>query len=266
MKSFTSLTLLSLVSVAVAWSEPAGHHYQKPGPNDQRSPCPGLNALANHGYLPRSGQNFTVPQLLDAALEGLNVDWAPLLIAAKNGLLTRTDKGSETMMSLEPLAIHNLLEHDASFSRDDYRNGTGDNLHFNETIFTALANSNPGVDYYNTTSAARVMYERLQFSIATNPTLINTQRELTGRAGTGALWLAVMGNATTGVAPKNFVQIFFREERLPYLEGWKPSPSLIGIAQLGPIEQALIAGSNWTQSQHCEPVVTGPGSQVNTAA
>nr|GAT52417.1 predicted protein [Mycena chlorophos] len=234
MKSFSSLALLSFVSVAVA--------------------CV-ARALAS-----------TLSPTTAISREGLNVDWAPLLVAAKNGLLTRVDKGSETMMSLEPLAIHNLLEHDASFSRDDYRNGTGDNLHFNETIFTALANSNPGVDYYNTTSAARVMYERLQFSIATNPTLINTQRELTGRAGTGALWLAVMGNATTGVAPKNFVQIFFREERLPYLEGWKPSPSLIGIAQLGPIEQALIAGSNWTQSQHCEPVVTGPGSQVNTAA
>lgn len=26
-----------------------------PGPNDIRGPCPGLNALANHGYFPRSG-------------------------------------------------------------------------------------------------------------------------------------------------------------------------------------------------------------------
>jgi Peroxidase, family 2 len=26
-----------------------------PGPNDKRGPCPGLNAAANHGFLPRSG-------------------------------------------------------------------------------------------------------------------------------------------------------------------------------------------------------------------
>ena len=26
-----------------------------PGPNDLRGPCPGLNALANHGYFPHSG-------------------------------------------------------------------------------------------------------------------------------------------------------------------------------------------------------------------
>lgn len=31
------------------------HEYQDPGPKDIRGPCPGLNAAANHNYLPRSG-------------------------------------------------------------------------------------------------------------------------------------------------------------------------------------------------------------------
>ena len=31
------------------------HEYQDPGPGDIRGPCPGLNAAANHGYLPRNG-------------------------------------------------------------------------------------------------------------------------------------------------------------------------------------------------------------------
>lgn len=26
-----------------------------PGPSDQRGPCPGLNAMANHGYIPHNG-------------------------------------------------------------------------------------------------------------------------------------------------------------------------------------------------------------------
>jgi hypothetical protein len=29
--------------------------YQDPLPSDQRGPCPGLNAMANHGYIPRTG-------------------------------------------------------------------------------------------------------------------------------------------------------------------------------------------------------------------
>ncbi|KAK4561539.1 hypothetical protein LTR86_004857 [Recurvomyces mirabilis] len=31
------------------------HIYQDPSPSDIRGPCPGLNAAANHGYLPRDG-------------------------------------------------------------------------------------------------------------------------------------------------------------------------------------------------------------------
>ena len=31
------------------------HQFMPPGPNDARGPCPGLNAMANHNYLPRSG-------------------------------------------------------------------------------------------------------------------------------------------------------------------------------------------------------------------
>ncbi len=31
-----------------------------------RSPCPGLNALANHGFLPRSGKSIDLPTLRSA--------------------------------------------------------------------------------------------------------------------------------------------------------------------------------------------------------
>ena len=31
------------------------HAWVAPGPNDLRGPCPGLNALANHGYFPHNG-------------------------------------------------------------------------------------------------------------------------------------------------------------------------------------------------------------------
>jgi hypothetical protein len=31
------------------------HAFNPPGAGDKRGPCPGLNALANHGYLPHNG-------------------------------------------------------------------------------------------------------------------------------------------------------------------------------------------------------------------
>ena len=46
------------------------HTYQRLEP-DLRAPCPGLNALANQGYLPRDGKNITHPRLEAALMEAL---------------------------------------------------------------------------------------------------------------------------------------------------------------------------------------------------
>ena len=39
-----------------------------------RSPCPGLNALANHGYLPRSGKSIDLPTLRSAVAAAYNYE------------------------------------------------------------------------------------------------------------------------------------------------------------------------------------------------
>ncbi|KAF6744141.1 aromatic peroxygenase precursor [Ephemerocybe angulata] len=49
------------------------HPYIPPGPLDIRGPCPGLNTLANHGYLPRIGI-ATPAQIISAVMEGFNME------------------------------------------------------------------------------------------------------------------------------------------------------------------------------------------------
>jgi len=51
-----------------------------PGPNDIRGPCPGLNVMANHGYLSRSGVSSVV-ELTTASNEvfGMGLDLAAFL-------------------------------------------------------------------------------------------------------------------------------------------------------------------------------------------
>jgi hypothetical protein len=61
------------------------------------------------------------------------------------------------------------------------------------------------VDYYNITSAGQVMHERLAISLATNPNVTNTPKEILLRSGTSAFYLMLMGDAFTGVAPKKCV-------------------------------------------------------------
>ena len=45
--------------------------YHPPGPTDQRSPCPALNTLANHGLLPRDGKDVPTADIRFQAEETL---------------------------------------------------------------------------------------------------------------------------------------------------------------------------------------------------
>ncbi|KAJ7252319.1 Chloroperoxidase, partial [Mycena rebaudengoi] len=91
-----NLLAISLILAAVVTSSTASPWYSRrndhkwiaPKTTDVRSPCPGLNTLANHGYLPRNGKKISIPMLLDAANEGFNLEPGPILTAAKLGLLS----------------------------------------------------------------------------------------------------------------------------------------------------------------------------------
>ncbi|KIY66833.1 Cloroperoxidase [Cylindrobasidium torrendii FP15055 ss-10] len=244
MLSFSFVFATSLLLLPSALAFPQGddnHDFKAPGDGDVRSPCPGLNTLANHGYLPRDGKNITIPIVLDAAREGFNVQPEALVLAARISLLTSTY--AYDAFSLEDVRLHGTIEHDASLSRMD--EALGSNWQFNEDIFSTLANSNPGVDYYNITSAAEVQHLRLEQSLRDNNETHNTFNELTMRSGESALYLSVMGNVTAGEAPKEFVNILFREERLPREEGWQRSPIPITIERLGALQQKVSEASDW---------------------
>ncbi|KAJ6618735.1 Chloroperoxidase [Mycena sp. CBHHK59/15] len=223
-----SFALVLLASSAAACPGQDKHGFQPPKSTDARGPCPALNALANHGYLPRSGKNVTIRRVLKASYDAYNIDSAVLIGVAKLGLLASNEPDSFTLNDIKLFAI-------------------GDNSVFNETIFSTLANANPGENYYDINSAGQ----------RTNPNITNTVKEIRFRSFTSALYLGVFGNITTGVAPKNFVQIWFREERLPYAEGWKrPSVTLDGTSVTA-LTGAVQAASNWTSSGGCPYVRTG---------
>ncbi|KAJ7157944.1 Chloroperoxidase [Mycena crocata] len=68
---------------------PADNHYFMPaGKSERRSPCPALNALANHGYIPRCGTNITFMQLLRAVENVYNLTLPLALLLTLVGFLT----------------------------------------------------------------------------------------------------------------------------------------------------------------------------------
>ncbi|KIJ27631.1 hypothetical protein M422DRAFT_190789 [Sphaerobolus stellatus SS14] len=151
---------------------------------DIRGPCPGLNTLASHGYLPRNGI-ATPAQIVEAAQEGLSMDtnsatlvtYASMLIDGNLVTNLMSIGGKSPLTGLDPsklatiggLNTHAGFEGDASLTRADFF--FGDNHSFNQTLFNEFVDfSNKfGGGVFNLTAAAEYRFHRIQESIATSP-------------------------------------------------------------------------------------------------
>ncbi|KAG7387870.1 hypothetical protein PHYBOEH_008110 [Phytophthora boehmeriae] len=94
----------------------------------RRSPCPALNTLANHGYLPRDGHNITHDMLRTALMKVYNLGSGVVDILVANVPDTIT---------LDYLSLHNNIEHDASLAHTDAYYGH-DPMFANETMAEEL--------------------------------------------------------------------------------------------------------------------------------
>ncbi|GAA5893869.1 hypothetical protein JCM5296_004623 [Sporobolomyces johnsonii] len=147
----------------------ADHQYIAPGPTDQRGPCPGLNVLANYGYIPRNGI-VNAQQAIQASYDVFNMDYdlgtflTLQAVALGGNLLTQTfsiggedDRtysdlpgvGSKLGGALQyGLDFHGTVEGDMSVTRGDFYTNNGDNhsgLPARFANLIALAKQNGGV-------------------------------------------------------------------------------------------------------------------------
>jgi hypothetical protein len=189
-------------------------NWSPPGPNDVRSPCPGLNSLANHGILPHSGKGLTIPILIKALKEGLNVgiDFSTAIGSA--GLLSVPNTPLATSFDLNNLDEHNFpIEHDASLSRSDYYLDNGDNFSFNQTVFDEILAFYKGMTATSIPVAAKAKYARVKEETGRDAHFTYTPQQFVLSYGETALYLSTMGDPITGVAPLKYVKVFFGESR-----------------------------------------------------
>ncbi|KAJ2914364.1 heme-thiolate peroxidase, partial [Candolleomyces efflorescens] len=162
------------------------HAWVSPRTGDIRGPCPALNTLANHGYLPRDGI-VTPTQLINGVQEGLNLENSIAVFVTYAAMLTDGNlltnklsigrKSSRTGPDPPPPATAGGLstpglgpEGDASLTRVD--DALGDNSDLNQDLFNQFIDfcNRYGGGYYNLTVAAELRWARIQQSISTNPT------------------------------------------------------------------------------------------------
>ncbi|KAF2966492.1 heme-thiolate peroxidase [Xylaria multiplex] len=155
---------------------------------DQRGPCPGLNALANHGYIPHDGILLDVIEKANTVF-GMSLDLVGILAGVATayngnplslnpgfsigGISPKSNNILGNLFGLlgKPRGLdgsHNTIESDSSATRDDLYN-TGNAHTMNFTLFQKLLDSVEG-EFITMDDLAGRAVERFHESIATNPT------------------------------------------------------------------------------------------------
>ncbi|KAK3942562.1 Chloroperoxidase [Diplogelasinospora grovesii] len=215
------------------------HSWQKPSPTDRRSPCPMVNALANHGYLPRDGKSVSLAQLLTGCREGINLGADATLLVGVKALQT-SSTGNPLTFHLDDLSKHGIIEHDGSLSRKDV--AQGDNHTFDPEIW-ATVRAHFTEDKISIETAAAARKARLAAAPAANPEFHMSDADVNFSFIETCLYLRVFGEGINGNAPTQWVRTLFEHERLPFEEGFKRSDKPLTIADILALEKKVKAAS-----------------------
>lgn len=203
----SALLLAALAKVVVSQDDST---WAAPGATDLRAPCPLLNSLANHGFLPHNGANISVADLLNAMDDALNLsDDARLFFTAQgNKALTASSTGNASTFHLTDLNTHDLIEHDGSLSRADIDQDGGDNWSFNATYFNETK-SYWTTDKITLTQGAKALYARQKTQESVNPSYDLPLAQHSNALGQTAMYLGLFGDYSSGNARRDWVVYFF---------------------------------------------------------
>ncbi|THW11521.1 Cloroperoxidase [Aureobasidium pullulans] len=192
------------------------HAWHPAGANDLRGPCPMMNTLANHGFIPRNGGNITKHNAVKGLADGLNFDAALASLMWDQAIIANPEPNA-TFFTLEHLNQHNVLEHDASLSRMDAY--YGNNRVFNPEAF-ATSTRYWTDETLTANMLANSKLARMVESRAFNPDYTFTANNEQFSLGEVAAPFIAFGNTTSVTVPRDLVLYFFEHERLPHELGW----------------------------------------------
>ncbi|KAK9774995.1 putative Chloroperoxidase [Seiridium cardinale] len=245
-------------------------HYAKGGycpaaSTDIRSPCPILNSLANHGYLPRDGRNVRVndftfamkqvglshalgatlsnPIFIEREADGkpqqrsffakvwyyLQNPWAIVFSAFGVRSPGQKDSMGKPCLNLDQLSIPGVIEHDISLSRRDYAQGDNHTMQ-PDLVKALLASSSDGGKTLSAEDLIAFRQRRIEEQKVANAHL--SPGAATNSIGNGEIGF-ILGIFGDGKKIKcDHVRAIFMEERLPVNEGWTKRTWTMGIVEL----------------------------------
>jgi len=257
-------TILSIVPLLLfSISALDFHQWAPPGPDDVRSPCPALNSMANHGFLPHSGKDLTVNMLTGAMEKVFNIGLDLRTILAIGGLFSSPNALLNGTMDLNDLNKHNYIEHDGSLSRAPIHEG-GDDHTFRQDIFDQVLMffSNATKATITIDMASKAHLHRVQTDSQTMAFSYGSKQNFLA-LGETALYLTAMGDPLTGATPLDYVRVLFEQERLPYNEGWRTPTIQISLGVILETVRKLAAADGKMEQQGTIKALVGLDALTN---
>ncbi|KAF7313088.1 Heme-thiolate peroxidase [Mycena kentingensis (nom. inval.)] len=222
------LTLINLilpkrrVGNVVAQGKP-GHggiwpEYVAPSPTDSRCACPALNAMANHGILPRNGRNIKFPDMGDKIHDAFNFGktfcrFVPAFAAD----MLKKDYHNASSRVLGEISLHNGIEHDASLTREDAKFDPDQGkpyLPFIDALLGSATGKDANGSILTIPDLQRYSARRRVDAQAKNPDFsLAKQHKMFGSSNSSTM-LTIFGGRVADL------KVMLREERFP--EGWEP--------------------------------------------
>ncbi|KAJ7282302.1 Chloroperoxidase [Mycena rebaudengoi] len=189
-----------------------------PKEGDKRSPCPALNALANHGILPRDGRNIKFTDMNHHVRDTFNfAPTFPAFTALFVAQYLNKDYNTDTC-DLAEIGLHNAgIEHDASLLRQDVRyepdQGAPHLPFIDELLASASGKDAAGNALLTVADLSHYSAKRRAEARATNPDFVlDKQHKMFASSNCSGL-LTIFGGRVADLGP------FLREERFP--DGWE---------------------------------------------
>lgn len=198
------------------------HEYFRPKDEDvgidySRSPCPALNTLANHGYIPRNGKELTPTILRDGLMKVFNIDKKLL------DVIFLAIPSNFTLSDLE------FINHDASLVHVDEFFQV-EPFKVNETLSNKLLASAEGGQTLTKQTLARFRRLREIESANTNPTYSMSALATFIAYGEAAFVLLGLGDYASASISVEHARSFLVDERIPL--DFRPSQTPITITSV----------------------------------
>ena len=198
---------------------PKRHDWMPARAGDQRSPCPFVNTVANHGFINRNGTNIDVFHMADQLEAVYNVAADFLRQGPIQQMIdcnqTYEDENGVLRFDLDILFDDNCEEHEASMVRADKFFGFEKSKKVDDTLLNNLLRRNPGESVLRFDDVMDYQAERIMTSRLINPETEFRHFDVGNMGAQGMFLFLLSSDSSMMTVEKNRLYFFLLDEKLP---------------------------------------------------